>query len=422
MRPSMWEANAGKNRLQTDILLTMSMKGYLVQAVAAALFFLFCIGAFNWWSDPYGIWRPVDFERLNRNQQVFYLRMSKPWQISRTRPTAAIIGSSRSGSIDPRHEVWAGEVPYNLSVHGLTLYEMKRFIEHAQAQGRLHKLLIAIEFDTFINTHSRAGLGFAEARMAKPDEGGMSWRSALQWVYDVRDTLFTSTTLALSLQAQLGSRPAGRAVQADGSWRFPVVEPSGKKSFIGAGELLLKRTRERSTSAIDANLGIFAEILAFCHRQRIDTRLYVSPEHLLMTDLRHQAGYDGEHNDFLRRIIALNEKIAEQAGESPFPLWGFNLLEGIVDEPLHDGTGSASDWFRDGFHFYTRLGDIIMEQVWGAGETGAMLLDSDSLDTYLAAVEKLRVRFVRDQRQRVEEYRREILGAPRDREFEPLRD
>jgi len=398
------------------------MRSYLIQATLAALFFLLCIGAFNWWSDPFGIWRPVDFERYNRNAQVFYLRMSKPRQIVRIKPTAAIIGSSRSGSINPHNEVWAGETAYNLSVHGLTLYEMKRFIEHAQAQGRLKKLMIGVEFDTFIDTHQNVGLGFADARMAKPGDSGMDWASFVQWVRDLRDTLFTSSTLVLSVQAELGRRPEGRAVQADGSWRYPVAKGTGKDAFIGAGELLLRRTGDSTRATLDDNLAIFAEILEFCHRHHIDTRLYVSPEHLFMTDLRDRAGYGEERNDFLRRVVALNEEVAAKAGEPPFPIWGFNLMENIVDQPLHEGDGNASDWFRDGFHFYSKLGDIIMEQVWGTGRTDGVRLDSGSIDSYIARVDKMRAQFARDQQHRIAEYRREILDKPRRRTFAPAQN
>jgi hypothetical protein len=385
------------------------MKTYLVQTVLAALMFLLCIGAFNWWSDPYAIWRPADVERLNRNLQVFFLRLSKPWQISRIKPSAAIVGSSRSGSINPQHTVWSGETPYNLSVHGLTVYEMKRFIEHSQAQGTLDKLLIAIEFDSFIISHPIMGLGFTEDRMLHSQADGMGWSELVQRVRDIRDTLFTSSTLAYSLQAQFGKAPPGRGMQADGSWRYPQTDRTGKKAFIGAGKLLLHRSRKSTEATIGKNLEILAEILVFCHRQKIDTRLYLSPEHLFMTDFRLHIGYGEERDNFLRQVVAVNEEAGINSGSPPFPLWGFGHMVNIVDHPMQEH-GNSADWFRDGFHFYSKLGDIVMDQVWGMNGTAGMRLDAGSIDTYIAEVEKLRAQFVLDQEERVLDYRREILG------------
>jgi hypothetical protein len=384
------------------------MKRYLTQTLLSALFLLLCIGAFNWWSDPYGMWRPADAEHLNRNKQVFFLRMSKPWQLSRIKPSAVIVGSSRSGSIDPAHPAWARDTPYNAAMHGLTLYEMQRVIQHAQAQGRLKKLLLAIEFDTFILAEPRVGLGFDEDRMLGPENPATGARRLLQVLGDARDTLFTSSTLAFSLQAQLGTAPKGRAMQPDGSWRYPNTDRSGRHAFAHAGRLLRKRSTNPARGT-DENLAILADILAFCHQQGIDTRLYLSPEHLFMTDLRRHLGYAAERDDFIRRVVETNETVARSRGGAPFPLWAFNHLPGIVDEPLHDGRGTASDWFRDGFHFYTKLGDMIMAQAWGEG-SGGRLLDSGSVDAYLNEVESLRAVFVARQEELVLDYRRDIIG------------
>jgi hypothetical protein len=382
--------------------------------VLAALFFLLCIGVFNWWSDPFAIWRTPDVERMNRNSQTYFLRMSKPWQVSRIKPTAVIMGSSRSGSLSPQHPVWAGETPYNLSLHGLTVYEMKHFIQHAQAQGTLDKLLIAIEFDTFIVIPASLGLGYADGRMLNSEDGGETWANLAQRIGDYRDTLVTGSVLAYSLQAQFGKSVDG--MRADGSWLVsPIADQKGKGTFLDAGRLLVKRSRQFSRDAIDNNLSIFADILAFCHRHNIDTRLYLSPEHMLMTDLRHHIGYGDEYDDFLRQVVAVNEEVAISSNRPPFPLWGFNLMENVVTHPLHPGGASSGDWFRDGFHFYGKLGDLIMEQVWGDGSSSAgKRLDAGNIDTYIANVEAMRAQFARDQREQVLKYRKQVLDLIAD--------
>ncbi len=387
----------------------VNIKTYLAQTVLVALLLLLCIGAFNWWSDPFAIWRPADVERLNRNAQTFFLRLSKPWQVSRIKPSAVIVGSSRSGTISPEHAVWAGETPYNLALEGLTAYEMKRFIEHSEAQGTLKKLLIAIEFDTFIVIPARlAALGYADGRMLNSEEDGKTWSRLAQRVRDYRDTLVTSSVLIYSLQTQFG-RKLG-TMQADGSWRIsPNPQRTGRGTISDAGRLLVIRSRAFSKDALDRNLSILADILQFCHRHKIDTRLYFSPEHLLLTDLRRDIGYGDQHDDFLRRVVAINKEAATSTDSPPFPLWGFNLMENVVNHPPHPGEVNSADWFRDGFHFYDKLGEIIMEQVWGDNSTAGMRLDSDTIDTYIAGVEKMRAQFVHDQQKQVLAYRKEVL-------------
>ncbi|NQX88046.1 MAG: hypothetical protein HRT77_05235 [Halioglobus sp.] len=384
------------------------MKVYLARLTQALLFFVVCVGAFNWWSDPYGIWGPIDVERLNRNQQVFFLRLSKPFQIARIKPTAAIIGSSRSGPIDPQNPAWRGETPYNLSLHGLTVYEMKRFIEHAIAQGTLRKLLIAIEFDTFIPLWPRTGVGYAEGRLLHAEAQTLSLDSLVQRFSDLRNTLLTSSTLALSIQSWVGKAPADRAMQGDGSWRLNT-QNIGKKGFVHSGKLLKKRS-DKEQWGIERNLQIFSETLVLCHLHGIDTRLYLSPEHLFMTDFRQYIGYGEERDNFIRAIIALNEEVAISTESEPFPIWGFDHIEGISDQALPEGDAVVPMWFRDGFHFYGKLGDIILEQVWDTSDGQGYRLDSGSVDSYLTEVEQLRARFIQREHEQVLVYRSEILG------------
>ncbi len=110
--------------------------------------FCLTVALFNYRVDPYGIYHYKErmTDRLSRIDQFLHLRLTKPWHIVQTKPTAVVVGTSRSATVHPQHPTWPQSGSYNLSIPGLTVYEMLRFIEHAQANGPLSKLMIGLGF------------------------------------------------------------------------------------------------------------------------------------------------------------------------------------------------------------------------------------------------------------------------------------
>ena len=112
------------------------MKSYAVTGLLSALLFITAVALFNYWVDPNCIYRfqSADVARMSRVNQGYTMRMSKPWQVTQLGPEAAVIGSSRTAPIRPRHSSWEGIRTFNLSMPGITLYEMKHTIRHAHKQ------------------------------------------------------------------------------------------------------------------------------------------------------------------------------------------------------------------------------------------------------------------------------------------------
>ena len=109
------------------------MKNYIRQSFIYLLLLAAITIFFNTWADPYNIYRfkSADSERMSRINPTYSMRLAKPWQVFQARPQAAIIGSSRSGSIPPRQSRWPERRTFNLSMVGMTLYEMQQTIAHA---------------------------------------------------------------------------------------------------------------------------------------------------------------------------------------------------------------------------------------------------------------------------------------------------
>ena len=386
------------------------MKRYLLYSLLAASLLSTIVVAFNFWADPYAIYRfpSADADRISRVNQIFHMRLSKPWQVASLKPTALIIGSSRAASIRARHPLWDDYQAYNFSMPGVTLYEMQRLIQHAHAQRGLQKLVISLEHETFVTDDYQTGIGFTEARLAGAVPATSQPEFLAQVTRDLRDTLFTGSTLTRSLQATLAPPQQSHRYWPDGSWENQSRIWLGEPGYVFVGGMMVKRT-EQPSSGLNDNLAIFASILDFCHRHGIDTRLYFSPEHLFLTELREQLGATSGWRQFHYELLALNENIAGKHKRQAFPVWGFNQLDGVVNEPLHKGVANLDVWFRDGIHFDHRLGALLMDQIWGSGGDG-LQVDTQTIASYFNQVEGLRKEFVHNQPELVTRYQQKILG------------
>lgn len=174
------------------------------------------IALFNAWADPYNIYRfrNADAHQMSRIDQGLSMRRSKPWQVGLRNATAAVIGSSRSGSIPPVHSQWQDKNGFNLSMAGLTLYEMLRTIEHAHANGPLTELVIGLEYETFISSDYRVGLGYSEKWLAPPGSADF-YRQGLK---DFLNTTFTISALTQSTMAINRKKPVTTWYFPNGRW------------------------------------------------------------------------------------------------------------------------------------------------------------------------------------------------------------
>jgi hypothetical protein len=370
------------------------LKRYILVSTILAIALCVAVALFNYRVDPWGVYHyeGATDDGLGRIDLLYHLRLIKPWLVVQARPTAVIAGTSRSATVDPRHAAWPNNHSYNLSIPGQTVYEMLRFIEHAQANGPLDKLTIALDFEAFILPEPRVRLDFKEARLARNAADLSSVPFYLQGLRDIRDTLFSMDGLARSLAAITGTSRADRSYFRNGTWVSTDSTFTGQLGYVYVGKKNVMALLTQQFG-LDANFKTLADILRFAHQQKIDTRLFITPEHVFVVDLWARVGYAELWNEFHRRLVAVNDAVAQEMGVEPFPLFGFNQLQGVVDEPIRKGRDADRSLFTDGSHFRPALGDRIMDGVWTDGSDVGTRIDANTVEQYLSQVEQLRQQF-----------------------------
>jgi hypothetical protein len=372
------------------------MKKYLAIVFLVSLLVIITAGAVNYAVDPLLLYRyePTNTDKLNRIDLFLQGRVYKPGHISRLKPEAIIMGSSRSAGIRPAHPDWDGLSSYNGSVPGLRIYEMLRFVEHAHANRPLKKLMLGIDFNSMVVPEPLFRPGFVEARMATSagDFSSISYR--IQRLKDFHTTLFSLDMLDLSTAALRMRNPGIRRFNADGSWestsKSKLVGPPGYTFVINNA---IDRNRERELSA-SANIAKLGELLRFCHRNSIETKIFFTPTHVYLVDVWQQLSSRNLWRQVHRDIVKVNETIAIEDGRAPFEIWGFGNIDGISNEPIYSRQDINKAWFNDGVHFRARLAENIMNAMWAEDRHFGSTLSVTTINGYLDDIESMRDSFM----------------------------
>lgn len=354
-----------------------------------------CVAVINYFIDPYLLYyhRHGGAAELSRIDQFTNVRLYKPYHVSRNQPEAVIIGSSRSGTIRPRHPAWEGMVTYNLAIPGITPYELNRLVKHAQAVRPLRKLMIGLDFQTFVTPLPEFRPGFEPARQAVRASDLHSLEFNLQRLRDLQVTLFSLDVLGDSLRALDPPQSLPRRFFPDGTWQEKTTLLMGNAGY----RFVAKNRLDVDFAALDTtkNMRLLRDVLDFCYENGIETHLFFTPSHSVMVDLWFRLVSHSLWRAVHSEVLRLNEELAAGRGVPAFPVWGFQAERAMVAEPIYTARNAHKAWFHDGIHYGFRLGKKIMDAVWGQQTDFGRKLTSTTLDPYLAEVDRVRAEFVR---------------------------
>jgi hypothetical protein len=380
----------------------LQAKSFVILFMAASLAVMLCLAWLNFSVDPFAMYSGPDRDpmMISRVEQFPHMRLSKPWQLRRLQPEAVVVGSSRSGKFPPAHATWSGYVGYNAAIPGLTPREMLHFVEHSHAQGSLQKLLLGLDFATYIAGEPATRSGFAENRMMKSqsDETTATWR--WQRFVDLRDTLLSYSTLSKTLLALAGGAEPVRIYYPDGTWRNNSSLLVGQAGYVYVGRNHVSLERDRKPG-LEANLDTLEQILDLAYSEGLDTRLVITPVHVFVHRLWKQLGRGLEWGEFHAGVLRVNRDVARRHGATPYPVMGFNTLARVVDEPIGRQNRDSQRWFMDGVHYRSALGELMMGAAWGANTELGVQLQESTLQDYLDAIEQLSAEFERDNAEQV---------------------
>lgn len=389
------------------------MKRYLVYVLVAVVAIVGAVGAVNYLVDPFLLYHHRDGgdAMLGRIDQFYNMRLYKPYHVRRLKPQAVIVGTSRSGSIRPRHARWEGLRTYNFAMPGMTIYEIDRLVKHAQAVQRLDKLLIGLDYHALVRAAPKYRPGFESDRFVEKPTDFHSVKFIGQRLQDLQAFLFSLDMLGESFRALAPSPKLPRVYYLDGTWKGVGRALVGRGGYIYVARSAVE-SRLMTPFRLDENLPYLRDLLDFCYRNDIDVTLFFTPTHVFFVDLWYRIASQSLWRKTHREVLAINEEIAARYGREPYSLFGFGDETEVVAEPIYRARDIDKAWFMDGAHYGTRLAERIMDALLVPGGEFGHTLDTVNIEGYLDGVNEIREGFMRNNRKQVDDLHRSIGGVP----------
>ncbi len=321
--------------------------------------------------NMYGVTNPTVDGQL-QNAQLFdaNVRLSKAHIVTQYRPQALILGTSRAEvGLEPTHPGWQYERVYNLGLPQASIYETKRYFEHALYAGELKQVVLALDFFQF-NPELAPLPGFKECRLhTSASRISQFWAK----LCDV-PALYLSRKAFFSAFVQPNEGHENVYLN-DGS-RGPLAKEMELVNSGSQHALFLRNEHHyyhdigfydgfNQAGASAFRQQAFIDILKLAHEHKIDLRLLVSPSHARQWEVLAAKGLWETFNAWKLFLIETNSDLARAYGNDAFDLWDFadyNKLSQTPPPPLDD-SGSRIPWYWESSHYKKELGNIVLDQV-----------------------------------------------------------
>ena len=380
---------------------------FLRQLVACLLVGSSLVVSWNYVIDPYDMWHGRTrhgFNHFKVRTESSFDRMAKAQEIRRLKPEVLILGTSRADwGIDPNHPGLRAESArsYNASLSGGTIYELYRYLQHAQYHHRLRTVVLGLDLELFNLLETRDS--FDEDRLAVHPDMRFNPRSLLA---DRLETLFTLDALKASHKTIRASRDhldvtREELVQRGSRFWEDLAPDTAWKMYRGGVHQARDNLGQlkNQEALIRQRLEYYDRVLDFCHQHDIRLVLYITPYHLSHLEVLRISQNWVAFEAWKRELVVRNQRIAEAAGRAPFPLWDFSGYHRYATEahPSPEDPYRVMTWYRESSHFRKRTGDMILDRVLNRPSAPAdfgVRLDPGILDQHLAGQRQQRDAFL----------------------------
>lgn len=363
---------------------------YAAHFLVASLLLSAVMAGFNWWVDPYAIYRETPAADVP--MRVMSERIFKTVKLARMPADVVFIGTSRTDiGIGREQPALPGQRLANLATFGQPLQETRRLFELAVREGKPRTVVIGLDFFAF------------NALFAPPSDYVEDNYSPLRPV-----TLLLSIS-SLSDALKKYRQPAPTVADCcypDGfrTGTDPGYMPRRYHHYFVESErmYLMEKYLPYPQCTFDyvqqgkaqSTLVDMHAILALAQREHIDLRLFISPSHARQWETIAASGLWERWEDWKRKLVEINEQEARQAGSAPFPLWDFSGYDEVSSEALpDDATQELMRGYTDSSHYVPAVGQRLVARLFGASDDWGVRLEQDHVETHLAEVRTARQRY-----------------------------
>jgi hypothetical protein len=373
-------------------------RNYLRWFFASVAVLLAAVATTNLVVDPYGVFDSPRLKGFNAEKPAFLeqLRLTHAYAVAWRKPRCILLGTSRTGrGLDPSHGTLSGVDCYNMALPSMSLYEMRRYFQHAQAIRPLERVILGLDFRVFGTPVDISG-AFTEARLGVDSDGHPQFN------------LFSATLpdLASVLISLPASQASAKTVRQQG-WGKETLGPNGfwlqiserhdtRAAFVAFTRDTLGRYADmRETDAVFADsFQELRKLLRAAYGSNVEVFLLFSPSHAWHWQSLELSGLWPRFETIKRNVVAINAEESTRAGRPEYPVWDFSGAYGPSLEPPPRSDDASMRWYWEPVHYKPELGDLMLNRMLRNSVSPqwpdfGMMLERDNLELHLTRLRDL---------------------------------
>lgn len=350
-------------------------KKFSIYYLSFLLLFGFIIILFNWLVNPYDIYKSIPIQKLSKKPQVTsHLRLTKAIAIEWNKPEYLIMGSSTAETgLNPDFSAWNNSHVYNLGLSGANIYEVMRYLQHAEAIKPVKKVVLVLNFFMF-NAYVNNRDDFNESLLHVDSSGNRNPHT----VNTIFSTLLSFDALKASWET-IKNQHTRNAFLSNGQLvhdyredqiqqlkgyknNFLYTESYSKASLLPPPHHQFSFTNPEK--GIDT-IAYLQKIITICESNHTELILILAPEHVRLLETYKLLDLWGTYEQWQKELVAIITTHNQKYPNSKFALWGFNNVNSITTEQLPDKDDATTKmyWFWDPQHFKNELENLILSMV-----------------------------------------------------------
>jgi hypothetical protein len=354
----------------------------------ATLALLAGVMTLNWLVNPFSLFDPPTIRGINATKPGYieHLRLTHAHRVASMRPDCILLGTSRTGrGLRPDHPALTQFDCYNLALPAISMYEIRRYLQHANAVAPIALAIVSIDFRVMNTAADRSG-AFVEARLAVDENGARQRNPLAAWAPDMVASLLSISAIEASIDTVRRQSWVKDTLRRDGLWAQIDDHYDHAAGFEAYTRNTLRRYSEAASldNVFRDNLAHYRLMLRDAHAANIDLRLLIPPSHAWHWQSLRVSGLWPRFEAMKQRLIEINDEEARRASRVPFTIHDFSGSWGPALEAVPTTPSAKMQWFWEPVHFKTTLGDLLIAQVMDAPGPHPALA-SLPFDTRLAA-------------------------------------
>ncbi|MDO8465633.1 MAG: hypothetical protein Q7S46_10350 [Gallionella sp.] len=384
------------------------MPRYFIHFLASVVLLSGAIAGFNWWVDPYAIYRNRELS-LQQQQPILVMneRVFKTVGLARTKADVVILGTSRTDiGIGREHQAFQGKRVFNLATFGQPIRESRRLMEVVLEHGKPQAIVVGLDFFAF-NALFVPPTDFVEENYSplRPYNLMLS----ISALTDSRNAVRRKTPVENDCCYADGFRTPQTLSRLAGTYRKNFS--NNERMYLLEKYLPYPGCRfSFATGKAGSSLEDLRAMMQLAHRHHVDLRLFISPAHARQWETLAIAGLWEQWEEWKRELARINEAEAKQVGAAAFPLWDFSGYDIVSTEevPAPEDKKSVMRWYTDSGHYTPDLGRQIIQRMFaptagGELDTWGSMMDTPNLEAHLKRIRLARDCYRKTHRQEIAE-------------------